>query len=143
MERMCGFQSQTPHYKNSWPGSQDVFDNLNGASDLASTSQTPRPVNSQANKAAVSNLEELVVLLGNPVADNEDHPAGHNSLSSKLVKILAPDLHLGLKFGENQVNGRISILHCTWLIPCTRVSSDVVDGFLTLRVDPLVEGHST
>ncbi|KAI5667377.1 hypothetical protein M9H77_17230 [Catharanthus roseus] len=61
-----------------------------------------------------------------------------------LGEILAPDLHPGeLKFGENQVNGRVSGLHCTWLVPCTRASSDDVDGFLTLRVDPLEEGRST
>ncbi|KAI5674267.1 hypothetical protein M9H77_14631 [Catharanthus roseus] len=47
----------------------------------------------------------------------------------------------GLKFGENQVNGRVSGLHCTWLVPRTRASSDDVDGFLTLRVDPLEEGR--
>ncbi|KAI5668268.1 hypothetical protein M9H77_18121 [Catharanthus roseus] len=49
----------------------------------------------------------------------------------------------GLKFGENQVNGRVSGLHCTWLLPRTRASSDDVDGFLTLRVDPLEAGRST
>ncbi|KAI5666896.1 hypothetical protein M9H77_16749 [Catharanthus roseus] len=48
-----------------------------------------------------------------------------------------------LKFGENQVNGRVSGLHCTWLVSRTRVSSDEVDGFLTLRVDPLKEARST
>ncbi|KAI5673922.1 hypothetical protein M9H77_14286 [Catharanthus roseus] len=57
--------------------------------------------------------------------------------------ILAPDLHPGLKFVENQVNGRVSILHCTWLVPRTRASFDDVDGFFTLRVDPLEEGRST
>ncbi|KAI5650437.1 hypothetical protein M9H77_36442 [Catharanthus roseus] len=60
-----------------------------------------------------------------------------------ISEILAPDLHPGLKFVENQVNGRISGLHCTWLVLRTRASSDDVDGFLTLRVDPLEEGHST
>ncbi|KAI5658301.1 hypothetical protein M9H77_27094 [Catharanthus roseus] len=50
-------------------------------------------------------------------------------------RILAPDLHL--------VNGRVSGLHCTWLVLRTRASSDDVDGFLTLRVDPLKEGRST
>ncbi|KAI5675700.1 hypothetical protein M9H77_06650 [Catharanthus roseus] len=60
-----------------------------------------------------------------------------------LVMILAPDLHRGLKFVKNQVNGRVSGLHCTWLVPCTRVSSDDMDGFLTLRVDPLEERRST
>ncbi|KAI5673251.1 hypothetical protein M9H77_13615 [Catharanthus roseus] len=39
----------------------------------------------------------------------------------------------GLKFGENQVNGRASGMHCTWLVPRTRASSDDVDWFLTLR----------
>ncbi|KAI5666756.1 hypothetical protein M9H77_16609 [Catharanthus roseus] len=39
--------------------------------------------------------------------------------------------------------GRVSGLHYTWLVPCTRASSDDVDGFLTLRVDPLKEGRST
>ncbi|KAI5673865.1 hypothetical protein M9H77_14229 [Catharanthus roseus] len=39
----------------------------------------------------------------------------------------------GLKFVENQVSGRVSGLHCTWLVPRTRASSDDVDGFLTLR----------
>ncbi|KAI5664834.1 hypothetical protein M9H77_24157 [Catharanthus roseus] len=48
----------------------------------------------------------------------------------------------GLKFVENQVNG-FSRLHCTWLVPRTRASFDDVDGFLTLRVDPLEEGRST
>ncbi|KAI5653770.1 hypothetical protein M9H77_30957 [Catharanthus roseus] len=38
---------------------------------------------------------------------------------------------------------RISRLHCTWLVPHTKASSDDVDGFLTLRVDPLEEGRST
>ncbi|KAI5658500.1 hypothetical protein M9H77_27293 [Catharanthus roseus] len=57
--------------------------------------------------------------------------------------IIAPDLHSGLKFGENQVKGRVSGLHCTWLVPRTRASSDDVDEFLTLRVDPLEEGRST
>ncbi|KAI5655279.1 hypothetical protein M9H77_32466 [Catharanthus roseus] len=47
------------------------------------------------------------------------------------------------KFVENQVNGRVSGLHCTWLVPRTRASSDDVDGFMTLRVDPLEEGRST
>ncbi|KAI5677494.1 hypothetical protein M9H77_08444 [Catharanthus roseus] len=47
----------------------------------------------------------------------------------------------GLKFVENQVSGRVSGLHCTWLVPCTRAFSDDVDGFLTLRVDPLEEGR--
>ncbi|KAI5682514.1 hypothetical protein M9H77_03742 [Catharanthus roseus] len=50
---------------------------------------------------------------------------------------------LGLKFGKNQVNGHVSGLHCTWSVPRTGASSDDVDGFLTLRVDPLEEGHST
>ncbi|KAI5667756.1 hypothetical protein M9H77_17609 [Catharanthus roseus] len=49
----------------------------------------------------------------------------------------------GLKFGENQVNGRVSGSHCKWLVPRTRASSDDVDGFSTLRVDPLKEGRST
>ncbi|KAI5668111.1 hypothetical protein M9H77_17964 [Catharanthus roseus] len=49
----------------------------------------------------------------------------------------------GLKFVENQVNGRVSGLYCTWLVPRTRGSSDDVDEFLTLRVDPLEEGRST
>ncbi|KAI5652984.1 hypothetical protein M9H77_30171 [Catharanthus roseus] len=49
----------------------------------------------------------------------------------------------GLKFVENQVNGRVSGLHCTWLVPRTRASSNDVDGFLTLRVDPLEDGRST
>ncbi|KAI5666958.1 hypothetical protein M9H77_16811 [Catharanthus roseus] len=49
----------------------------------------------------------------------------------------------GLKFVENQVCGRVSGLHCTWLVLRIRASSDDVDGFLTLRVDPLEEGHST
>ncbi|KAI5662201.1 hypothetical protein M9H77_21524 [Catharanthus roseus] len=48
-----------------------------------------------------------------------------------------------LKFVETQVNGRVSGLHCTWLVPCTRASSDDVDGLLTLRMDPLKEEHST
>ncbi|KAI5650755.1 hypothetical protein M9H77_36760 [Catharanthus roseus] len=48
-----------------------------------------------------------------------------------------------LKFVENQVNGRISGLHYMWLVPRTRASSDNVDGFLTLRVDPLEEERST
>ncbi|KAI5653107.1 hypothetical protein M9H77_30294 [Catharanthus roseus] len=39
-------------------------------------------------------------------------------------KILTPDLHPGLKFGENQVNGRVSGLYYTWLVPRTRASSD-------------------
>ncbi|KAI5650355.1 hypothetical protein M9H77_36360 [Catharanthus roseus] len=59
------------------------------------------------------------------------------------MRILAPDPHTGLKFIENQVNGCVSGLHCTWLVPRTRASSDDVDGFLTLRVDPLEEGRST
>ncbi|KAI5650851.1 hypothetical protein M9H77_36856 [Catharanthus roseus] len=49
----------------------------------------------------------------------------------------------GLKFGENQVNGHVKGLHCTWLVPRTRASSDDVDGFFTQRVDPLEEGRST
>ncbi|KAI5664180.1 hypothetical protein M9H77_23503 [Catharanthus roseus] len=49
----------------------------------------------------------------------------------------------GLKFVENQVNGHVSGLHCTWLVPHTRASSDDVDWFLTLRVDPLEERRST
>ncbi|KAI5682390.1 hypothetical protein M9H77_03618 [Catharanthus roseus] len=49
----------------------------------------------------------------------------------------------GLKFDQNQVNGRVSELHCTWLVLCTRTSFDNMDGFLTLRVDPLEEGRST
>ncbi|KAI5652816.1 hypothetical protein M9H77_30003 [Catharanthus roseus] len=49
----------------------------------------------------------------------------------------------GLKFRKYQVNGRVSGLHCTWLVPRTRDSSDNVDGFLTLRMDPLEEGRST
>ncbi|KAI5648974.1 hypothetical protein M9H77_34979 [Catharanthus roseus] len=57
--------------------------------------------------------------------------------------ILVPYLHPGLKFVKNQVNGRVSSLHCTWLVSRTRASSDDVDGFLTLRVDPLEEGRST
>ncbi|KAI5653769.1 hypothetical protein M9H77_30956 [Catharanthus roseus] len=40
------------------------------------------------------------------------------------------------------LNGRVSGLHCMWLVPHTRASSDDVDGFLTLRVDPLEEGRS-
>ncbi|KAI5669316.1 hypothetical protein M9H77_19169 [Catharanthus roseus] len=47
----------------------------------------------------------------------------------------------GLKFVENQVKGRVSGLHRTWLVPGTRASFDDVDGFLTLRVDPLEEGR--
>ncbi|KAI5664530.1 hypothetical protein M9H77_23853 [Catharanthus roseus] len=49
----------------------------------------------------------------------------------------------GLNFGENQVNGRVSELHYTLLVPRTWVSSDDVDRFLTLRIDPLEEGRST
>ncbi|KAI5681608.1 hypothetical protein M9H77_02836 [Catharanthus roseus] len=49
----------------------------------------------------------------------------------------------GLKFVENQVNGCVSRLHCTWLVPRTKASSNDVDGFLTLRVDPLEDGRST
>ncbi|KAI5683009.1 hypothetical protein M9H77_04237 [Catharanthus roseus] len=52
------------------------------------------------------------------------------------------DQYPGLKFGENQVNGCVSGLYCTWLVPRTRVSYDDVDGFSTLRVDPLEEGRS-
>ncbi|KAI5673858.1 hypothetical protein M9H77_14222 [Catharanthus roseus] len=37
----------------------------------------------------------------------------------------------------------VSGLHCTCLVPGTRASSDDVDGFLTLRVDPLEEGCIT
>ncbi|KAI5675247.1 hypothetical protein M9H77_06197 [Catharanthus roseus] len=48
-----------------------------------------------------------------------------------------------LKFGESQVNGRVSRLHCTWLVPRTRASFDDVDGFLTLMVDLLEEACST
>ncbi|KAI5658176.1 hypothetical protein M9H77_26969 [Catharanthus roseus] len=64
------------------------------------------------------------------------------------MTILVPNLHPdygGEKelFGENQVNGRVSGLHCTWLVPCTTASSEDVDRFLTLRVDPLKEGRST
>ncbi|KAI5666584.1 hypothetical protein M9H77_16437 [Catharanthus roseus] len=36
-----------------------------------------------------------------------------------------------------------SRLHYMWLVSRTRASSDDVDGFLTLRVDPLEEGCST
>ncbi|KAI5650012.1 hypothetical protein M9H77_36017 [Catharanthus roseus] len=46
-------------------------------------------------------------------------------------------------FGENQVNGRVTGLHCTWLVLRTRASFDDVDGLLTLRVDPLEERRST
>ncbi|KAI5666216.1 hypothetical protein M9H77_16069 [Catharanthus roseus] len=46
-----------------------------------------------------------------------------------------------LKFVENQVNRRVIGLHCTWLVPHTRASSDDVDGFLILKVDPLEEGR--
>ncbi|KAI5658415.1 hypothetical protein M9H77_27208 [Catharanthus roseus] len=49
----------------------------------------------------------------------------------------------GLNFGENHGNGRISRLHYTWLVPCTRASSDDVDDLFTLRVDPLEEERST
>ncbi|KAI5671141.1 hypothetical protein M9H77_11505 [Catharanthus roseus] len=49
----------------------------------------------------------------------------------------------GLKFGENQVNGRVCGLRCKWLVPRTMAFSDDVDWFLTLRVDPLKEGSST
>ncbi|KAI5667369.1 hypothetical protein M9H77_17222 [Catharanthus roseus] len=54
-----------------------------------------------------------------------------------------PSTRSAFRFVENQVNGRVSGLHCTWLVPHTRASSDDVDGFLTLRVDPLKEGRST
>ncbi|KAI5678637.1 hypothetical protein M9H77_09587 [Catharanthus roseus] len=47
----------------------------------------------------------------------------------------------GLKFGENQVIGRVSILHYTWLVPRTRASSDDVNGFLTLRQAAKVLGQ--
>ncbi|KAI5649479.1 hypothetical protein M9H77_35484 [Catharanthus roseus] len=47
----------------------------------------------------------------------------------------------GLKFVEKQVNGRVSGLHCTRLVPRTRASFDDADEFLTLRVDPLEEGR--
>ncbi|KAI5680522.1 hypothetical protein M9H77_01749 [Catharanthus roseus] len=49
----------------------------------------------------------------------------------------------GLNFVENQVNRRVSGLHCTWLVPRTRASSDDVDEFFTLRMDPLEEGRRT
>ncbi|KAI5677995.1 hypothetical protein M9H77_08945 [Catharanthus roseus] len=49
----------------------------------------------------------------------------------------------GLKFVKNQVNGRVSGLHCTWLVLHTRASSNDVDRFFTLRVDPLEEERST
>ncbi|KAI5652267.1 hypothetical protein M9H77_29454 [Catharanthus roseus] len=38
---------------------------------------------------------------------------------------------------------RVRELHCTWLVPYNRASSDDVDEFLTLRRDPLKEGRST
>ncbi|KAI5650039.1 hypothetical protein M9H77_36044 [Catharanthus roseus] len=44
---------------------------------------------------------------------------------------------------DDYVNGRVSGLHCTWLVSRIRASFDDVDGFLTLRVDPLEEGCST
>ncbi|KAI5667935.1 hypothetical protein M9H77_17788 [Catharanthus roseus] len=50
------------------------------------------------------------------------------SLVGSHLRILAPDLHAGLKFGENQVNGHVSGLHCTWLVPYTSASSDGVGG---------------
>ncbi|KAI5672831.1 hypothetical protein M9H77_13195 [Catharanthus roseus] len=49
----------------------------------------------------------------------------------------------GLKLVENQVNGRVSGLHCTWLVSRIRASSDDVDEFFILMVDPLEEGRST
>ncbi|KAI5682679.1 hypothetical protein M9H77_03907 [Catharanthus roseus] len=71
----------------------------------------------------------------------------------KFNLIVASDLHpdyyccekevVCTRFGENQVNGRVSGLHCTWLVSRTRASSDDVDEFLTLKVDPLEEGRST
>ncbi|KAI5655077.1 hypothetical protein M9H77_32264 [Catharanthus roseus] len=63
---------------------------------------------------------------------------------STMCYVFSRKMHRsGLKFVENQVNGHISGLHCTWLLPRTKASSDDVDGFLTLRVDPLEEGRST
>ncbi|KAI5662641.1 hypothetical protein M9H77_21964 [Catharanthus roseus] len=64
------------------------------------------------------------------------------------MMIIASDLHSDYccekeLFGENQVNGRVSGLPCTWLVSRTRASSDDLDGFLTLRVDPLKEVRST
>ncbi|KAI5675514.1 hypothetical protein M9H77_06464 [Catharanthus roseus] len=44
---------------------------------------------------------------------------------------------------KNQVNECVSGLHCTWLVPHTRASSDDVDELFTLRVDTLEEGRST
>ncbi|KAI5657726.1 hypothetical protein M9H77_26519 [Catharanthus roseus] len=41
------------------------------------------------------------------------------------------------------LNGHVSGLRCTWLVSRTRAFSDDVDGFFTLRVDPLEEGRST
>ncbi|KAI5667971.1 hypothetical protein M9H77_17824 [Catharanthus roseus] len=39
--------------------------------------------------------------------------------------------------------GSVSGLHCTWLVPRTRGSSDDADRIFTMRVDPLEEGRST
>ncbi|KAI5653735.1 hypothetical protein M9H77_30922 [Catharanthus roseus] len=64
-------------------------------------------------------------------------------LDFKFVNTYRTSFRPGLKFGDIQVNGRVSGLHCTWLVPHPRTSSDDVDGFLTLRVDPLNEGRST
>ncbi|KAI5669273.1 hypothetical protein M9H77_19126 [Catharanthus roseus] len=47
----------------------------------------------------------------------------------------------GYYSGYDHVNGRVTGLHSTWLVPCTRASSNDVDGLLTLRVDPLEEGR--
>ncbi|KAI5669250.1 hypothetical protein M9H77_19103 [Catharanthus roseus] len=48
----------------------------------------------------------------------------------------------GYYSGYDHVNGRVTGLHSTWLVPCTRASSNDVDGLLTLRVDPLEEGRT-
>ncbi|KAI5669245.1 hypothetical protein M9H77_19098 [Catharanthus roseus] len=68
-----------------------------------------------------------------------------------LRKCIGVMLHVGVLLlnqtiivvKKNSVVHSVTGLHCTWLVPCTRASSNDVDGLLTLRVDLLEEGRST
>ncbi|KAI5663092.1 hypothetical protein M9H77_22415 [Catharanthus roseus] len=57
--------------------------------------------------------------------------------------IWKPHSDQGYGSGYDHVFENVRGLHCTWLVPYTRASSNDVDDFRLGSVDPLEEGRST
>ncbi|KAI5676109.1 hypothetical protein M9H77_07059 [Catharanthus roseus] len=65
------------------------------------------------------------------------------NLSDLLNQDVLHNVLHGYSSSYDHVFGSVRGLHCTWLVPRTRPSSNGLDGFRLERVDPLEEGRST